>query len=296
MLRSVAARWRAGTRRPAPVTRFAPSPTGDLHLGHVAHALWVWGVADALGAPVIVRMEDHDRLRCAPEFEQGILHDLAWLGFDPEPASLASLMSAEPSPYRQGDVPEVYDAALAHLGQSHEVYGCTCTRGMLGDPAPDGERRYPGTCRGQPRDRGTPAALRVALPDQATSVEDLVLGPLVQHPLREHGDVVIRDARMQWTYQFCVVVDDMRHGVNVVVRGVDLVTSTGRQRLLGTLLGRAEPVVTVHHPLVLGPDGRKLSKRDRSETVAAMHAAGMHPADVIAAAYRSSGLNDAAVA
>jgi glutamyl/glutaminyl-tRNA synthetase len=292
VLRSVAARWHGRGDRPAPVTRFAPSPTGDLHLGHVAHALWVWGVADVLGAQVLLRMEDHDRSRCAPEFERGILRDLIWLGFAPEPDSLASLVSGDGSPFRQSDSAAVYDAALDRLCHAPAVYGCTCTRGMLGEPGPDGERRYPGTCRGQPCDRGTPGVLRAVLPDTPTSVEDLVLGSLVQHPLRDHGDVVIRDAQRQWTYQFCVVIDDMRHGVNLVVRGSDLVSSTGRQVLLGALLGREHPPVTVHHPLVLAHDGRKLSKRDRSETVAAMRAGGMRPADVLEAAFRVSGLDD----
>ena len=115
------------------ITRFAPSPTGELHLGHVAHALWLWGVADVLGAKVLVRMEDHDRSRCRPEYERSILDDLAWLGFAPDAVSLASL-ARHPSDFRQSDTPEIYEAAFEQLRRSTEVYGCTCTRSRMDTP------------------------------------------------------------------------------------------------------------------------------------------------------------------
>lgn len=256
------------------VTRFAPSPTGELHLGHVLHAAWVWGVAGAIGARIVVRMEDHDRGRCMPGFERSILEDLAWLGYTTTDPSLASL-GRRPSSYRQSDVPHLYQAAFDQLAARGLLYGCICTRADLGAPGPDGERHYPGTCRGQPIDRPGRTAVRVMLPDDDTTVSDLRLGPIHQHPAREHGDPVIRDAHGQWTYQFCVVVDDLRHGVNLIVRGEDLITSTGRQLLLAQLLGRTTPFVTVHHPLLYAADGKKLSKRDRSETVRAMRERGM---------------------
>jgi glutamyl-tRNA synthetase/glutamyl-Q tRNA(Asp) synthetase len=269
------------------VTRFAPSPTGELHLGHVLHAAWVWGVAEGAAARILVRMEDHDRSRCTPAFERSILADLAWLGFATDHPSLASL-AASPSPYRQSDVPERYQAAFDDLARRGLVYGCTCTRADLGAPGPDGERRYPGNCRGQPIDRPGTVAVRVQLPDAETLVTDLRMGPLHQHPAREHGDPVIRDARGQWTYQFCVVVDDMQQGVNLIVRGEDLVSSTGRQWLLAQLLGRTAPFVTVHHPLLLAADGKKLSKRDRSETVRAMRERGLRAEEVWERAVREA--------
>ncbi|MBK7594539.1 MAG: hypothetical protein IPJ11_04675 [Gemmatimonadetes bacterium] len=261
------------------MTRFAPSPTGELHHGHVLHAAWVWGVAEAVGARLVVRMEDHDRSRCTPGFERSILEDLAWLGYTTTDPSLESL-SRRPSPYRQSDVPHRYQAAFDQLAARGLLYGCTCTRADLGAPGPDGERHYPGTCRGQPIDRPGRTAIRVMLPDNETTVTDLRLGELHQQPAREHGDPVIRDAQGQWTYQFCVVVDDLRHGVNLIVRGEDLITSTGRQYVLGQLLGRTAPFVTLHHPLLYAADGKKLSKRDRSETVRAMRERGMTAGEV----------------
>ena len=262
------------------VTRFAPSPTGELHLGHVLHAAWVWGVAEGAGAQIIIRMEDHDRSRCTPEFERSILADLAWLGYATDHPSQLSL-ARSPSPYRQSDVPERYQSAFDSLAHRGLLYGCRCTRADLGPPGPDGERHYPGTCRGQPIDGPGPVSVRVHLPDAETVVTDLRLGSLDQHPAREHGDPVIRDARGQWTYQFCVVVDDLLQGVNLIVRGEDLVASTGRQLLLAQLLGRTTPFVTVHHPLLLAAaDGKKLSKRDRSETVRAMRERGMAAEEV----------------
>ncbi len=269
-----------------PVTRFAPSPTGDLHFGHVVHALWVWGVARELDGKVIVRIEDHDQTRSSRESEQRILDDMEWLGFHPDAESLQSLRSTFPSPWRQSDHAELYATAAEQLEKSASVYGCTCTRANLGPADESGDRNYPGTCRGMPRDRVETASWRVHLPDVAVHTTDLLLGEIAQHPAREGGDVVIRDARGQWSYQHCVVVDDIRHGIDLIVRGEDLATSTGRQQILGQMLGRTMPAVTLHHPLVLAPNGRKLSKRDRSETVASMRERGMTAVDVLVAAMK----------
>ena len=271
--------------RRSKVTRFAPSPTGELHLGHVAHALWVWRAARELDATVLIRMEDHDRTRCRPEFERSILADLDWLGFVPDAESRASL-DTSPSPFRQSDHPERYVEAFERLRRVTDVYGCHCTRAMLATSGPDGERRYPGTCRGMPIDREGRTMVRARIPGDETEVRDLLLGPLLQQPQHDQGDVAVRDVFGQWTYQFCVVVDDLHDGVNLIVRGEDLAPSTGRQWLLARLLGRTEPFVTVHHPLLHAADGRKLSKRDRSETVRAMRERGMTAGEVIAAAQR----------
>jgi glutamyl-Q tRNA(Asp) synthetase len=261
------------------VTRFAPSPTGELHLGHVRHLVWLDAVSTMLGARVIVRIEDHDRQRCTPANEASILADLDWLGTAVDVESRRSL-DAHPSPFRQSDTPERHAAAFESLAERGLLYGCTCTRSQLGAPGPDGERYYPGTCRGQPIDRPG-AQVRVMLPDEPTALPDLLLGTLAQHPAREHGDPVIRDAHGQWMYLLGVVVDDIAHGVNLVVRGDDLRTSTGRQWLLARLLGRTAPVVTLHHPLLLDAVGRKLSKRDGDTTIRSLRERGMSVEEVV---------------
>jgi glutamyl-tRNA synthetase/glutamyl-Q tRNA(Asp) synthetase len=264
-------------------TRFAPSPTGELHLGHVAHATWLWETAKRHNAEVIVRMEDHDRLRCTADYEQSILADLDWLGFEPTADSLSSLASS-PSALRQSDHPERYERAFAALCQVTEVYGCTCTRSMLQESPLAGERHYPGSCRGQPIERDGRHVVRATLATDEVRFVDERVGEVVQHPARDLGDVAVRDANGQWTYQFCVVVDDMHDKIDLIVRGEDLLASTGRQWLLAKLLGRATPPVTLHHPLLYDRAGRKLSKRDRSETVQALRGSGLQPADVIALA------------
>lgn len=225
---------------------------------------WLWTVADALGLTVVARIEDHDRTRCRPEYERAILDEAERLGFHPDPRSVASLRGAPPSPFRQSDHPERYQAAFDRLAAMGLLYGCTCTRGDLPPPGPDGERRYPGTCRGQPIDRGRRSTVRVMLPERSVQVSDLLRGLLVQHPVQDQGDPVVRDALGQWSYTLCVVVDDLHDDVGVIIRGEDLLGSTGRQWLLAELLGRAAPLLTLHHPLVLGANGRKLSKRDQA--------------------------------
>lgn len=266
-------------------TRFAPSPTGELHLGHVAHLVWLRGISQAVGAKVLVRMEDHDRERCRPEFESAILTDLEWLGFDFDPASTQSL-GQQPSPYRQSDNPGRYQAAYQRLFDAGLLYGCSCTRSDLPPPDSSGERRYPGTCRGKPIDADGARVVRVRLPDQKTTTDDLIHGSLEQHPAVEHGDPVIRDVNRNWSYHLGVVVDDIHDGVNLVVRGEDLITSTGRQQLLHGLLGHLTPIVTAHHPLLLDENGKKLSKRDRSATVRGMREAGRTADEVIASALK----------
>ncbi len=278
---------------PPLVTRFAPSPTGQLHLGHLAHAAWVWGVAGALGARVIVRIEDHDRGRSRVEHETGLLSDLAWLGFPGDDPSVGSLESS-PSPFRQSDCDASYQAALELLIGQGLVYGCDCSRSVIaaqvGDGVVEGEElRYPGTCR----DRGLPLTgfgLRVRLPEDEIAFEDLRLGPRRQRPARQCGDLLIRDRTGQWSYQFAVTVDDLRHAVTLVIRGEDLLASTGRQILLARLLGRTDPPGFLHHPLILDPSGAKLSKRHRARSLAAMRAAGRSPDEMLGEALQRTGL------
>jgi glutamyl/glutaminyl-tRNA synthetase len=266
-------------------TRFAPAPTGWLHLGHVLNALHVWNTAQALGCQVLLRIEDHDRDRCRPEYETGILDDLDWLGFSPDIYPTAAFRAGR-CEGRQSDRDAVYLDALQALATQGRVYACACSRKDLAPPfgAPSGaERPYPGTCR----DRRLPLVdgygWRVRLDDTTEAFEDALLGPQVQRPPSQCGDLLVRDRRGNWTYQFAATVDDDRQGIDLVVRGVDLLESTGRQIQLGRLLGRAGPPAYMHHPLVMKAPNQKLSKSDRDTGVRELRAAGWSRARVLEA-------------
>ncbi len=277
-----------------PVTRFAPSPTGQLHLGHVVNAVWVWGIVQATSGRVILRMEDHDRGRSRPGYERRILEDLAWLGLVADAESQGSF-AAGPSSYRQSDNEGRYQDAVRRLAAlGLPLYWCDCSRRTvvetLGAEAPGAgeELRYPGTCRDKGLGPAAGRGLRVVLPEDDIAFEDLRLGSLVQTPARQCGDLLLRDSTGNWTYQFCVVVDDLEHGVDLIVRGEDLLGSTGRQLLLRRLLGVNDRPALLHHPLLLDDAGVKLSKRDGASGIAELRAAGVSPDAVLGqAAYRS---------
>ncbi len=242
-------------------------------------------MAASLGARVILRIEDHDRGRSRPEYEKRILEDLKWLGFPLDPESLTSLESG-PSPFRQQDSEAHYQGVLDALADTGLVYGCTCSRAMIAEEVGDGivsgqELRYPGTCRDRGIPLGSGVGIRVRLRDEVVTFKDRFLGDRSQRPARQCGDLLIRDRNGNWTYQFCVTVDDLRHGVTLVVRGDDLVSSTGRQILLARLLGRESPPTFLHHPLVYNREGVKLSKRDRSVTLRELREKGMSAPEVI---------------
>lgn len=270
---------------PSPLrTRFAPSPTGYLHLGHVAHALHVWKLAGELGAEVIFRMEDHDRGRCRPEFETAIVEDIAWLGF-----------VCQGSMSRQSDREAIYRELATKLQKLGLLYGCACSRKEIiertGESGVGEELRYDNHCRdlGLPLDFHT--GWRVRLPDSEVRFDDPRLGTLKQNPRQQCGDLLIRDRHGNWTYQYCVVVDDWLQGVDLVVRGEDLLSSTGRQILLGELLGRDKPPRYFHHPLIYDAEtGKKLSKRDLAHAVRELRRAGVAPEVVLREAASLSGL------
>ncbi|MBM4187053.1 MAG: tRNA glutamyl-Q(34) synthetase GluQRS [Gemmatimonadetes bacterium] len=279
-----------------PVTRFAPSPTGRLHLGHVANAVWTWGIAAARGGRVILRIEDHDRGRSRKQFEASVVEDLAWLGLEAEPRSISSLLTETTSEFRQSDNEARYAAALDRLGAASSLYHCGCSRRTIAEaagPAASGaERRYPGTCRTRNLPAGPGRGTRVVLPDETVSFEDLRHGPVTQYPARQCGDLLVRDGVGNWTYQYCVVVDDQAHGVDLVVRGDDLLASTGRQIMLGTMLGRRQPPRFLHHPLIMAPTGQKLSKRDGAPGLDDLRRAGLSPGEVLGMAAKATGLLD----
>lgn len=272
-------------RLPAsPLTRFAPAPTGYLHLGHVVNAVHVWGLARALGGRVLLRVEDHDRQRCRPEYETALLEDLDWLGFAPDVYPTAAFRAGA-CEGRQSDRGAHYAQAVEHLRAEGRVYGCGCTRREIeagsGGGSEANELRYPGTCR----DRGLPLddahGWRLRLPDDAVTFDDARHGVTTQTPAAQCGDLLLRDRLGNWTYQFAVTVDDALHGIDLVVRGDDLFASTGRQIQLARLLGRDTPPVFLHHALVMKSPAQKLSKSDGDTGVRDLRAAGWTPARVI---------------
>jgi glutamyl-Q tRNA(Asp) synthetase len=264
----------------APLTRFAPSPTGYLHLGHVVNAIYTWGVVRALGGRVILRVEDHDRIRSRPEYETAILDDLDWLGFEPDEGRTPVL--------RQSDSPEIYRDALNTLKRTQHVYACDCSRVDIG-----GER-YVGRCRARELSEVRGRGLRVEIGDQSVHADDLLAGPLEQAPAEQCGDVLLKDRDGHWTYQFAVTVDDMRQGVTLVVRGADLVSSTGRQILLAQMLGRTVSPIFLHLPLIVDGRGEKLSKSASNSGVRELREKGISPQEVIGRAAAAVGLMEAA--
>jgi len=277
---------------PRPLTRFAPSPTGYLHLGHVANAVWVWGLAQALGGRVLLRLEDHDRVRCRAIYEAALLEELEWLGLDPD-LGRAGEFRAGPSPYRQSDATANYESMLAGLARRATVFACDCSRKDLALAEGDvfnQETPYAGRCRTRGLAPGPGRGLRLLLEPGTERFEDARLGPQAQDPALQCGDLLLRDRLGQWTYQFAVVADDIRHDVDLVIRGEDLLDSTGRQLRLGRLLGQPAPPAFLHHPLIRKPGGEKLSKASGDTGIRELRAAGASPAGVLGLAAQLTGL------
>jgi glutamyl/glutaminyl-tRNA synthetase len=265
------------------VTRFAPAPTGYLHLGHVRNALHVWQLARERGGRVLLRIEDHDAERSRQPFVDAIREDLAWLGFE-----------ADAEVPRQSTRGAIYRDVLDRLVDRGLVYGCSCTRqdisATLGD-AVDGqasdELRYPGTCRDKRLGLVDGLGWRVRMDAGAESFVDGWLGPQHQDPSAQCGDVLVRGRLGNWTYQWAVIVDDFLQEVTHVIRGVDLLASTGRQIRLARLAGRPQPAEFFHHALVMKSSTQKLSKSDGATGVRDLRAAGWSAAQVLAAAIAS---------
>ena len=263
-------------------TRFAPAPTGSLHLGHVVNAMYVWGIARAYGGRVVLRIEDHDRTRCRPEFEHALLDDLAWLGLDADIGARRSFAD-HPHPQRQSENHARYASALRHVAARAVVYACRCTRRDIARDAASSsstEFAYAGTCRHKSVDPASTLSRRVVIPAGAEQFDDVLLGAHQQEPALQCGDLLLRDRNGNWTYQFAVTVDDHDQAIDVIIRGEDLLPSVGRQRMLGRMIGRACPPSVLHHPLLIRPDGTKLSKSHGDTAIAALRERGATPAQL----------------
>jgi glutamyl-Q tRNA(Asp) synthetase len=283
-----------------PLTRFAPAPTGVLHLGHIVNAVYVWGLARALGGRVLLRIEDHDRQRARLESERLMLDDLDWLGFAADIYPSRAYRSGA-CDGRQSERDSVYSRAIAPLVSAGLVYGCRCSRARQAVAVPSSideashsaERRYPGTCRDQgiPPTDGVGWRLRLDPGDEV--FDDALLGRQEQDPSAQCGDLLLRDRLGNWTYQCAAALDDAVQGVTLVVRGHDLLSSTGRQLRLARLAGRETPPAFVHHPLIMKSATQKLSKSDGDSGIRDLRSAGWSAGRIIGYAAALAGLTQA---
>ncbi len=274
------------------VTRFAPSPTGYLHLGSAFSALIAWGRARQAGGRFLLRMEDIDLVRCRPEFAAAILEDLAWLGIDWD--GEVRVQSQHLAEYR---------TALDALSARDLLYPCFCSRADIHQSAtaphtPDGAPLYPGTCRTlSPSERadriagGERYALRLDMQRAlACATEPLIYQEegqgAVQCRPEQFGDVVLARKDAPGSYHLCVTHDDALQGVTLVTRGEDLKAATHLHRLLQALLGSPTPMYA-HHRLLTDAAGRRLAKRHHAATLRALRAQGLSPAEVRALALDS---------
>ncbi len=278
--------------------RFAPSPSGPLHLGNARTALLSWLSARAAGGRYLMRVEDLDGPRVKPGAEAQILGELRWLGLDWDEGPD---VGGPAGPYRQSERLELYRRALDRLREAGLAYPCFCSRAEVaaaarapqapGDEGP----RYPGTCRelgpeeAARRGRGRRAAWRFRLPAGEVAFDDGVQGPQRRDPAAEVGDFVVARADGVPAYQLAVVVDDAAMGITEVVRGDDLLASTARQLLLYRALGLPAPRFA-HVPLVNGEDGGRLAKRHGALSLSELRERGADPRAVAGLLAALSGL------
>ena len=239
-----------------PVGRFAPTPSGRMHLGNVFAALIAWLSVRSRNGEMVLRMEDLDTQRTSTEFAETLRKDLAWLGLD-----------YDREQFPQSRRSDVYDRYFEILREKGLLYPCYCTRSQLhGVNAPhlsDGTYVYPGTCRNltNPPKNRLPS-WRVMVTDRLWTVEDKIQGHYELNLATDCGDMVVRRADGVYVYQMAVTVDDGEAGVTEVVRGMDLLSSAPRQMYLQELFGFPHPDYA-HVPMLMAEDGRRLSKRDR---------------------------------
>jgi glutamyl-tRNA synthetase len=269
--------------------RYAPSPTGDLHMGNLRTALLAWLFARCADGQFVLRIEDLDRPRVHPGATERMLDDLRWLGLDWDEGPD---IGGPYAPYTQSDRQEIYASYLQRLADKGLIYPCYCSRAEIARAAsaPQGDEgpRYPGTCRNLTQaqrrlheaNKSRPS-LRFRVDDERmVSLTDLLAGPLEQQVHQTIGDFIVCRSDGIFAYQFAVVVDDALMRINQVVRGADLLQSTARQVLLYEALGFPVPTFA-HVSLLLDEHRKRLSKRIKSAGLEPLRAAGATPAQVV---------------
>ena len=267
------------------VGRFAPSPSGRMHLGNAFSALLAWLAARSAGGEMVLRQEDLDPQRCRMEYAVQIEEDLRWLGLDWDRGGVDGGET-----WLQSARSDIYAAYLDRLDRMGLLYPCYCTRSQLhaasAPHATDGTPIYPGTCRNltpeerAERAKGRRPALRVRVPPVTVCCEDRVMGAYSERLDRDCGDFILRRSDGVHAYQLAVVVDDALMGVTQVVRGADLLSSTPRQRWLQDLLDLPHPEYG-HVPLLCGRDGHRLSKRQKDLDLGTLRRAGRRPEEIV---------------
>lgn len=267
------------------IGRFAPTPSGRLHLGNLFCSLLAWLSAKAQGGEVVLRIEDLDQERTSMEYTRQAERDLAFLGLTWDRGGTAG-----GDGYFQGKRSAFYQELLDRLEAQGLVYPCFCSRAELhaasAPHASDGDVIYSGKCRDltpeqvEEKRKSRSPALRLRVPNETVTFTDLHYGPVSQNLARDCGDFILRRSDGVFAYQLAVVGDDAAMGVTQVVRGRDLLSSTPRQIYLYRLLG-FEPPQFAHTPLLLSSDGRRLSKRDRDVSLEALVEKGLSPEDIV---------------
>jgi glutamyl-tRNA synthetase len=279
--------------------RYAPSPTGELHMGNLHTALLAWLFARCAGGQFVMRIEDLDKPRVRPGAKERMLADLSWLGLDWDEGPDCGGPYA---PYTQSERIHIYQEYLQKLQKAELVYPCYCSRAEIAHIASAPQQgaedhpRYPGTCRHlTTKQRSERAAsrrpsYRVRVDDERSiTFTDLVAGPQQQHVQQAVGDFIVCRSDGIFAYQFAVVIDDALMQINQVVRGADLLSSTARQIFLYEMLSFPVPTFA-HVPLIIDEQGKRLSKRIRSEGLDPLREAGATPKEIIGQLAASCGL------
>ena len=272
------------------VGRFAPTPSGRMHLGNVFSALMAWASVRSQNGSLILRIEDLDIRAHNPQHTSLLLDDLQWLG-----------LTWDKGPYYQSKRTELYQEALSDLRQRGLLYPCFCSRADLhaaqAPHASDGTYVYAGTCRNLSQSEREELsthkipATRMQVPNKIYTFEDRVYGPTSQNLAESCGDFIVQRADGVFAYQLAVVVDDADMGITEVVRGSDLLSSTPRQLYLQDVLGLSHPLYA-HLPLLVAPDGRRLSKRNHDLDLGVLRSQGKTPEEILGFLAYCAGLTE----